>query len=300
MISPHRISFVLTLSLMACGGGPEGSDAGRTDAPRSDGGASDGGGSDVPVVGPAIGYVEENATIVSGGMTRTYLLVRPDDDALAELSDLPLVIGFHGDGGNGAAEHAGFPFEDHFAGGVIAAYPDAPGGTFPYYEDAGRTREATLVTDLIAALSADLPIDTGRVFLTGFSGGATLINALGCRLGDGVIRGMGVHSGTLYPVDPPDFGYTGEGGVDCALPDTIFAWGTADATDVGFAQGENVRDNYLRTAGCDDTEAPWSVSPCVTYGGCDESVVWCPIAGMGHAVWDGATAAFTAYFQTLE
>lgn len=283
----HRVSLLLLalVSALGWGCGP--------DDPGIDGGLD--GGPDAPS-GP--GYVEEDRTIESGGVSRTYLLVRPDDALLAELTSLSIVIAFHGDGGTGRGLHGAMPFERPAgAGGVLAVYPDASGGTFEYYSDAGRAREVALVQDLIAALSAEFTVDASRIHLAGFSGGATLANAIGCRLGDEVIASVGIHSGTLYPVDPPDFEYTDTGGVDCALPRAILVWGTTDATDVGFAQGQSVRNNYLRTAGCADVSTPWSLAPCITYPDCEEAVVWCPIDGMAHAIWPGATGAMWRYFS---
>jgi len=283
----HRASALLftVLSVVGSGCGPD--DGGL------DGGVD--GGADAPT-GPR--YLEEDRTIDSGGDARTYLLVRPDDETLAALGALPIVIAFHGDGGTGRGLHGSMPFERPAgASGVFAVYPDAMGGTFEYYSDAGRAREVALVQDLIAALSAEFSVDASRIHLAGFSGGATLANAVGCRLGNDVIASMGIHSGTLYPVDPPDFAYTDTGGVDCALPRAILVWGTTDGTDVGFAQGQSVRNNYLRTAGCADVSAPWSLAPCITYPDCEEAVVWCPIDGMGHAIWPGATAAMWRYFS---
>ncbi len=282
----HRL-FLVAFCVLALGAG-----CGSND-PGIDGGTD--GGADAPA-GPA--YVEEERTIDSGGASRTYLLVRPDDAWIGDAGALPIVIAFHGDGGTGRGLRGSMPF-DREAGerGVLAVYVDAIGGTFEYYSDAGRAREVTLVEDLIAALGAAFTVDASRVYLAGFSGGATLANALGCRMGSEVIAGVGIHSGTLYPVDPPDFGYTDTGGVDCALPRAIMVWGTTDATDVGFAQGQSVRNNYLRTAGCADVSTPWSIGPCITYPDCEEAVVWCPIDGMGHAIWPGATAAMWRYFS---
>jgi len=254
---------------------------------------------DEPEPRSSIEYVESMETIVSTGEERSYHLVRPTPEALADLAALPLVIAFHGDGGNAVAFHETFPFEHYFQHGVVAVYPSSVEDSFEYWTDAGRAREATLVRELIAALSTQLNIDVHRVFLSGFSGGATLINAVGCRLGANVIRGMGVHSGTLYQSDPHDFEYTANGGVTCALPDTIFAWGAEDDTDVGFEQGSNVRDNYRLSAGCSDNTTRWTVTPCVSYDGCGDSVVWCPIDGMGHSVWSRAPEAFATYFETL-
>ncbi|MFI4954011.1 MAG: hypothetical protein ACHP7M_12810, partial [Burkholderiales bacterium] len=119
-----------------------------------------------------------------------------------------------------------------------------------------------------------------------------------CRLGDGVIRGLGINSGSLYPVNG-DFDYTADGGVTCALPSAIIAWGMDDTTPgVDFATGEAIRDNYRPTLGCQTTTTPWAAAPpCVAYDGCARPLNWCPIPGMGHAIWSGAAAAIWTFFD---
>ena len=240
--------------------------------------------------------------ITSSAVARTFVLAMPSD--IASRGALPLVFSLHGDGGSGAGMRTALPLEAHGpATGAVYVYPDAPGGSFEYWTYAGRTRETQFVTDVIAALHTELAIDTGHVFITGFSGGATMANALGCRLGPAVIRGLGLHSGTLYSTDGPtgpEFTYTGSGGVSCALPDAIFVWGASDMTSgVSFTEGQGVRDNYLATASCAATTMSGPIAPCVTYDGCTHGVAWCPIPGMGHAIWPNAAEAMWDFFRSL-
>lgn len=249
-----------------------------------------------PAPAPGSTWHSERRTLVSGGVSRPFLLARPDP---MPARALPLVFSLHGDGGDGASMRAALPLEAQSALGAVFVYPDAPGGAFEYWTSDGRAREAQFVKDLIASLAADLGIDTSRVFVTGMSGGATMANALGCRLGPGVLRGLGIHSGTLYPVDD-DFTYTNSGGVSCALPATLFVWGKDDdSAGTSYANGEAVRDNYLSTQQCAATTTPWTVSPCQAYDSCGSAVAWCPIDGLGHAIWPGAAAAMWKFFDSL-
>lgn len=270
-------------------------------AQRSDAGPSAGdAGADGGVAAPT--YVNSRRTIISSGATRAFQLARPDP--MPAGVSLPLVFSLHGDGGDGAGMRAALPLEAQPGPGAVFVYPDAPGGTFEYYTYEGRTREAQFVRDVITSLSGEFGIDRSRVFVTGMSGGATMANALGCRLGPTVLRGLGIHSGTLYPVTDaaavPDFRYTPAGGVTCALPAVVFVWGTADATPgVSFQEGQAVRDNYLVTQSCASTTAPWAVSPCQIYDSCTRSVVWCPINGLGHSIWPGAAGAIWKFFDSL-
>jgi polyhydroxybutyrate depolymerase len=249
-----------------------------------------------------IKYVSERRRMVSSGDNREFILARPDP--MPAGASLPLVFSFHWDGGTGDAMRGALPLEAQAAHGAVFVYPDALlGGTFEYWNDQGRAREETLVRDLIAALAAELHIDPARVFLAGMSGGATLANALGCRLGPGVVRAVAIHSGTLWPVNAgggQDFYVQQSGGVSCALPAAILMWGKNDNSgDTSFANGEGTRNLYVATQACAAANPPaWSVSPCVAYAGCARPVVWCAVDGLGHEIWSGAAAAIWKFFET--
>lgn len=240
-------------------------------------------------------YVAETRTMDVDGVNRSYLLARPDP---MPTTALPLVISLHGDGGNSASMRAALPLEAAATNAgqqAVFVYPKSAAGAFEYWSDAGRAHEGLFVQQLISALQGPLGIDANRVYLVGFSGGATMANALGCRLGRGVIRGLGIHSGSLYPAGG-DFGYTPGGGVTCALPPAILVWGMTDATPgVDFATGQAIRNNYLATHGCAASTTPFAPAPCVNYDDCAHTVSWCAIPGLGHSVWgSGSTAEQSA------
>ena len=250
-------------------------------------------------------YTTETRDITSSGVPRTYLLATPTD--IATRGSLPLVFSLHGDGGTGASQRSAIPLEAHFHAdtGAVFVYPNAAlDNTFTYWTDAGRQSEAQFVRDVIAALHTELNVDTTHVFIVGFSGGATMTNAIACLLGPSVLRGAGIHSGTLYSVDGPsgpEFTYTSQGGVSCALPDAIFVWGENDMTDVSFTAGQSTRDNYLATASCGPETTSGPITPCLSYSSsaCTHHVAWCPIPGMAHAVWPNAGEAIGAFFEAL-
>ncbi len=237
-------------------------------------------------------YTTSSNTLMVDGVNRTYLLARP---TTMPATPLALVISLHPDGGTSSGMRAALPLEvaaTNDGKQAVFAYLQAKdGNTFEYWTSSGRTHEGHFVQQLITALHASHNIDTSRVYLVGFSGGATMANALGCRLGRNVIRGLGIHSGTLYPVDG-DFGYTGNGGVDCALPPAILLWGKNDQSGgVSYQDGLNILGNYRATQSCTANSTAFPPSPCIAYTGCTQRVNWCAIDGLGHAIWGGGTAA---------
>jgi poly(3-hydroxybutyrate) depolymerase len=237
-------------------------------------------------------YVASTRNIQSSGVARSFVLARPDPIA----PGLPLVFSLHGDGGNGSGMRVALPLEGQANFGAVFVYPNAPGGTFEYFSDAGRAREVQFVRDVIEALVVEFGVDRARVFITGFSGGATMANALGCRMEADEIRGLGIHSGSLYPL-ANDFTYTGNGGVSCALPATVLVWGMNDNVGgVDYATGQAVRDNHRATQNCSAATTPRDPAPCVAYAGCGRPVAWCAIPGLGHSIWNQAAAAIWGFF----
>lgn len=209
---------------------------------------------------------------------------------------LPLVIVLHGDGGTAAGIRAALPLEAQANGAAAFSYLSSAGGSFEYWTDTGRGHEGRFVQAVIANYGvAGITIDPARVYLVGFSGGGTMAQALGCRLGAGVIRKMGIHSGSLYSVG--DFTYTGNGGVSCNLPGTMLVWGMLDQTKgVDYATGQAIRNNHLATQNCAATTTNTTPAPCVAYDQCTRPVEWCAIDGLAHALWSQSAQAFWRYF----
>ena len=146
--------------------------------------------------------INGNSSLVSDGRTRTFSYHLP---ASSPNCNLPLMIAFHGDGGNGAGfqSYAGF---DALANteNFIVVYPDAQltGGSLQFnkYADAAPGFDTTgdpgfggtgdpnapddvlFTSDLIDYFSSIYKINRNRVYATGHSGGAFMCYFLSVAL----------------------------------------------------------------------------------------------------------------------
>jgi polyhydroxybutyrate depolymerase len=140
-------------------------------------------------------------SITVDGLARTYWLHLPP--ARTSVGPLPLVLAFHGAGGQGPSM-AGLTGFNALADqhGFVVAYPDGidrhwndgrPGnrpGPGAQYDD------VAFVRALIDHLAATLPIDRARVYATGMSNGAIFSQRLACDLPD-QIAAIGAVTGSL-------------------------------------------------------------------------------------------------------
>lgn len=203
-------------------------------------------------------------TITVGSARRTYLLVIPR--ALPAGSPAPVIMGLHG--GAGSAENAYsymglagdrpalyvFPQAPYWpqAGGV-AWNVDPNGVDFPYFDT------------LIADLSGKYCVDPRRIFATGKSNGAFMVNALACYRPNLVRAIASVAGGGPETSRCPG-----------AVPAPVMIiHGTADRT-VPIRSAQWTREYWLwrdKYAGAPArTTTP---VPCVTYPGTQAPVLWC-------------------------
>jgi polyhydroxybutyrate depolymerase len=129
-----------------------------------------------------------NATMEFGGIERTYrIYVPPSYD---ETKPAPLLLVFHGLGGDGKEMESATKFND-ISGprAFIVVYPDGyksswsdGSGVTP----AGRVGidDVGFVSALIDKLTNELKIDTNRVYATGFSNGGMFVQRLSCEIPD--------------------------------------------------------------------------------------------------------------------
>lgn len=147
-------------------------------------------------------------TVLSGGRARTYRLHAPP--GLLKARPVPLVLVFHGGGGDGegAASLTGF---DALADreGFLVAYPDGIGkhwndgrenADFETYRQ--RVDDVAFVGATIDAISRDHAVDPHRVFATGFSNGGIFSHSLGARLSARIAAIAPVSGGIAEPFRP--------------------------------------------------------------------------------------------------
>ncbi len=156
---------------------------------------------------------DSNEMIVSGGLTRDYILHVPPSYNGSDA--LPLVLNFHGHGSNGADQvaYTGLNAKAD-AAGFITATPQGlvtQNDSLPHWNAAlappetGEPDDVGFVEDLINFLGLELCIDSNLVYSTGISNGAAMSVRLACSLSDR-IAAIAPVAGVYWPpvvVDGP-------------------------------------------------------------------------------------------------
>ena len=161
------------------------------------------------------------------GTTRTAVLVVP-----ANLTGpAPLVIGYHGHGGNGAAFDKKMDIEGRWPEAIVV-YPDGlvghQGKTDPegvktgwqqVADDEGG-RDLRFFDTMMADLHAKLPIDADRVFVVGHSNGSAFTSLLLNVRGDQIAAtaNLSAQPGRLLDTDPVRSMFMGMGEQDPIVP----------------------------------------------------------------------------------
>lgn len=118
------------------------------------------------------------ASIEVGGRTRTYLLHLPTG-AESDDQPLPVVLAFHGRGGQGTGMEMLTRLSDTAdAHGFIVAYPDGIDHAWHYGESS--IDDVAFVDALIDRLVAEQHADPSRIYATGLSDGGFFSEFIGC------------------------------------------------------------------------------------------------------------------------
>lgn len=244
-------------------------------------------------------FTVTNESITVGGKERSYILVVPTSYAASKT--YPLVLALHGDGGDGERMRAGLHFEDASGQDAIVVYPNGAGKTWDLYSPADRDPDVAYLLALVEALRARFHV--GGAFGLGMSSGAFMVNQMACRA-PALFRGIVSHSGGA-PDEPNDtHGSWGGDFVRCNGQSTgvavLVIHGMDDQT-VAFPSGGHDANYWATVNGCGAGYSAVSPDPCRSRSGCpaDKPVVFCPIEGLGHALWGQAASASWTFISSL-
>lgn len=175
----------------------------------------------------------DEKTISTADGERSYRINIPRDYELE--TPLPLVLGFHGNGSDGAEfqNYTGLPTLP-----AITVFPDGDEGDgkrswqgAPYASGAD---DVAFVAELLDSIESEHCIDLNRVYATGKSNGGGMVSVLACHLRDRFSAFAPV-AGAYYPQSTE--------GCDYSTPTPMLAiHGTGDATmhyEGGHRQGED-------------------------------------------------------------
>lgn len=242
------------------------------------------------------------------GRTRSYHLHVPS--ALDSDTAVPLLVALHGGFGSGTQFEAASGFDDLAdVHGFVVAYPDgtpirrqgalADARTWNGGDCCGpavdqQVDDVAFVSALIDQITADRPIDTNRIFVTGHSNGGIMAYRLACELADKVAA-VGVQAASLEidgcrPASPVSLLHI-HGLADRNIP---IDGGVGDGfAGIAFASPRESVSTFADIDGCDPAgqdgvSAPNAEVTTTTWGRCNAGVEvrFVTVAGAGHA-WMG-------------
>jgi polyhydroxybutyrate depolymerase len=134
-----------------------------------------------PPTGIPVG--QSSQSLSAGGVDRTFELYRPEGLS----GPAPLVVMLHGGYGDGVQAERAYNWDAEADGGhFLVAYPDGidrawNAGTCCGIPKNRNIDDVGFITAMVATISAQIPIDPARVYVTGMSNGAMMALRLGCQ-----------------------------------------------------------------------------------------------------------------------
>lgn len=225
-------------------------------------------------------------TITVRATTRTYLLAVPA--GVVAGAPVPVIMGLHG--GSDTAQNAQRYMGLSSQRPAVYVYPQAP-----YWPEAGGVGwnvdpagvDMPYFDALLTDLATKVCVDTTRLYATGKSNGAFMVNALACY-----------RPGLLRAIAPVAGG--GPQSSACPSPTTrppaaMIVHGTVD-TAVPLRSGQWTREYWLyRTGYAGAAPVAASPAPCVSHPGTTRPVLWCQHSG-GHIWPTWAGTGITQFF----
>ena len=281
-----------TLLAVACGGG--------------------GGGPAGPIVNPPVtGPGDYELQVASSGATRGYSLHVPA--GWNGTSALPLLLVFHGVPRGNMRAVTGFDrVADQRGFAVVYPQSDGPdwavGCTSCTNASRGGIDDVRFVEDVLDDLAGSIPVDTRRVWATGFSQGALLSHFLACEIPDRIAAFASVAATMIEQVV-----------VGC-VPTRKVPWLLVHGSEDPVLPAEGEAGTFARTISIQTTAEIWAeFDGCAEeaalselpdggdfnttlvrlhdWGACEggADVLWYEVVGGGH-VWPGSPVAFDPGF----
>jgi polyhydroxybutyrate depolymerase len=219
-------------------------------------------------------------------------------ESLPERGPLPLVLVFHGDGGDAPGFHQGYPFENASGADAFLAYPDGIGFTWDL-ESTFENRDVKFAEALIDELAKSYPIDRARLFATGYSSGGFLSNVIACQR-SGLLRAIASNAGGA-PYKQSQTWPNGYSKCPEQAPTPMLALHGEDDYGVTLGSGRFSAEYWAYVNGCKTDEMETTgYQECRVYRGCPagKAVGFCQVPGLGHWVWDRAAEASWTFFKT--
>ena len=224
------------------------------------------------------------------GTARQYYVKLPSNYSSSGSQLYPLVFEFHYLGGSAEAifNDSMYNIRPNFTNAIYVIPQGLAGSDGNRGWPNANGQDVNFTKAMISTLESSYCIDTGKIFSAGFSYGGMMSITLGCQMPD-VFRAIGVESGLDIT------------GGRCNPAHSIAVWQTQGDQDTAVppANAQAARDIFIKANHCASTTTAVSPSPCVSYDGCDSGypVVWCLIAGEGHAIWNQSGPTIATFFK---
>ncbi len=267
---------------------------------QDSGTGDDTGGGDTGPTGPPEKVNVTNETLDVEGRQRGYTLALPK--TLDAQKEYPLVLVFHGDGGDGPGMRTYYKLDAASGDDAIVAYPSGTDNGWDIYTPLADNADMKFIAALVTSLTAKYKVDATHIFAAGYSSGGFFINQYACRH-TGFFRAIVSFAGGA-PDEPNDPEATKwpSGATKCKDQSggvaAMIVHGDADGT-VEPASGDYNAQYWAGINGCQDTRSDSPPPPCKKHDGCpdDKPVLYCLIPKLGHGVWDQGTTAGWAFMK---
>lgn len=257
-------------------------------------GGAAGGSAPVSCPASAVQAGDQPKTLQIAGNDRRYVLHVPA--AYDGTKPVPLIVDFHGLGGDGPGERNGSPYPAQTdADGVIIAFPSGLPGPNGNAWNVGpcclkNTDDVAFAKALVAEIEKTACIDAKRIYAVGFSMGGGMSHYLACHAAD-VFAAVAPAAFDLLeeniddckpprPVSVVSFRSTGDGVVPYSGGYSMAVQGMP----INFLGAKGTFEKWAQINECTGAVSAEDANGCATYAGCPAGidVTLCTKQGGGH------------------